>query len=177
MNFWKHFWTITKHRHEVIRLCFQAGIPFQGLLHDLSKYRPQEFLTGVKYYQGIKSPNEKERREFGYSKAWLHHKGRNKHHFEYWLDYSPLTKSMEPVQMPRKYVAEMVCDRIAASKIYQGEKYHNGAPLIYFQQSRDRVLMHENTKNELEYLLFLLNDTSEKQTLKYIRTIYLKNKE
>ena len=44
---------------------------------------------GAKYYQGNRSPNEIERREKGYSAAWLHHKGRNKHHLEYWIDYSP----------------------------------------------------------------------------------------
>ena len=85
----KHFNTITKHRHRVILHCMKAGIGFQGLFHDLSKYSPKEFMSGARYYQGTKSPNEEERRLYGYSKAWMHHKGRNRHHFEYWTDYSP----------------------------------------------------------------------------------------
>lgn len=85
----KHFKTITKHRHAVIRNCFKAGIPLQGLRHDLSKYLPSEFIPGAKFYQGTRSPNEAEREKYGYSAAWLHHKGRNKHHFEYWTDYNP----------------------------------------------------------------------------------------
>lgn len=86
MKLIKHFITITRHRHKVMRLCFKVGLYKQGLLHDLSKYTPSEFIPGVKYFQGNRSPQAKERELFGYSAAWLHHKGRNKHHFEYWVD-------------------------------------------------------------------------------------------
>ena len=81
---WKHFCTITRHRHQVIRNCYHAGILWQGLRHDLSKYSPTEFIPGAKYYQGNRSPNAEEREVNGYSVAWMHHQGRNKHHFEYW---------------------------------------------------------------------------------------------
>ena len=86
INIWNHFKTITKHRMLVCRHCFQIGLYRQGLTHDLSKYSPEEFFTGVRYYQGTRSPNAAEREDLGYSKAWLHHKGRNKHHYEYWID-------------------------------------------------------------------------------------------
>ena len=66
----KHFITITKHRHEVIRNCKKAGILWQGLFHDLSKYTPSEFCLGAKYYQGDKSPNVGERADKGYSDAY-----------------------------------------------------------------------------------------------------------
>ena len=82
-----HFKTITKHKLLVMRYCFSIGLYKQGLLHDLSKYSFTEFRTGILYYRGYKSPNGVERIETGTSEAWLHHKGRNKHHFEYWCDY------------------------------------------------------------------------------------------
>ncbi len=125
----KHFGTITKHRHAVIKNCIKAGIPLQGFKHDLSKYSPTEFIIGAKYYLGTRSPNEAERADYGYSKAWLHHKGRNKHHFEYWTDYNMTEKCVMPVKMPLKYVIEMFCDRVAASKIYMGDKYTDAYPL------------------------------------------------
>ena len=125
MNIWGHFKTITRHRHQVIKHCKKAGILWQGLFHDLSKYSPSEFIVGAKFYQGTRSPNEMERKVFGYSRAWMHHKGRNKHHFEYWTDYNPETRMYGPVKMPIRYVKEMFCDRVAASKIYQGENYKN----------------------------------------------------
>ncbi len=166
-----HFKTITKHRHKVIQHTFKAGIGFQGLFHDLSKYMPAEFFSGARYFSdGKRSPNEAERKEFGYSIAWLHHKGRNKHHFEYWTDYNPQTKTVTPVKMPKKYVIEMFCDRVAASKIYQGENYTDSHPLEYFEAGRTRRLIHPETSDLLESLLVMLKEKGEEETFRYIRS-------
>lgn len=171
----KHFKTITKHRHQVIKHCFKAGIGMQGLRHDLSKYSPVEFINGAKYYDGTRSPNELERNDRGYSLAWLHHKGRNKHHFEYWNDYNPVLKKYAPVKMPLKYVIEMFCDRVAASKIYQGDKYTDSHPIEYFERGRDKRTIHDETSALLEKLLTMLRDEGEEKTFEYIKK-ELKNK-
>lgn len=167
----RHFYTITKHRHRVIVHCFRAGIGFQGLFHDLSKYSLTEFLPGAKYYQGTRSPNEREREEKGYSQAWLHHKGRNRHHFEYWNDLNMVTKRYEPVKMPLRYVKEMFCDRVAASKIYQGKAYTNGHPLAYFRRGNARAKMHPETADLLEEWLLMLEEKGERKTFAHLRSI------
>ena len=149
----------------------KAGILFQGLRHDLSKYGPTEFSAGVKFYTGDKSPNEGERRAYGYSKAWLHHKGRNKHHFEYWTDYNTVTHKVTPVPMPKKYIAEMFCDRVAASKIYMGEKYTNTHPLEYFRAGKIKELAHEKTVALLEEWLILLANKGEKEAFLHIKNL------
>lgn len=169
-----HFRTITKHRHKVIAHCFKAGIGWQGLRHDLSKYSPTEFLAGAKYYQGTRSPNEAEREAYGYSKAWLHHKGRNRHHFEYWFDYNPATKRNQPVKMPLKYVIEMFCDRVAASKIYQGKNYTDRHPLDYFLKAKANRIIHPETSDFLESLLVMLVEKGEKETFQHIK-VYKKS--
>lgn len=174
MNMWGHFKTITQHRHMVIRHCFKAGIGFQGLRHDLSKYSPAEFIPGARYYVGYRSPNDIERGKFGYSSAWLHHKGRNKHHFEYWNDCNPKTGLDEPVKMPLKYVAEMFCDRVAAGKIYLKDKYTNSNPIDYFQKNNyARSRMHPDTACLLEEWLCMIRDKGEDETFSHIRQ-YLK---
>ena len=166
----KHFRTITKHRHKVIAHCRKAGIFWQGLKHDLSKYSPAEFITGAKHYLGTRSPNEAERELYGYSKAWLHHKGRNRHHFEYWTDYNSKTKRVEPVKMPYNYLAEMFCDRVAASKIYNKENYTDSAPLAYFERSKSTRFIHEETSEELHELLKMLSEKGEKETFAYLKS-------
>ena len=168
---WQHFSTITKHRHKVIVHCFRAGIGWQGLFHDLSKYSPTEFIPGVKYYQGTRSPNEREREVFGYSAAWMHHKGRNRHHFEYWNDINPATKMYESVPMPMRFVKEMFCDRVAASKIYQGKNYTDEHPLSYFRRGNARKKMHPDTADLLEGWLVMLSEKGEKETFAYIKKI------
>jgi putative PIN family toxin of toxin-antitoxin system len=100
MNIKGHFETITRHKLLVMKYCFECGLYEQGLAHDLSKYSPTEFIPGCIYYQGDHSPNEAERAAKGYTSAWLHHKGRNRHHFEYWTDVSPVTHQYEPLEMP-----------------------------------------------------------------------------
>ncbi len=164
-----HFKTITKHRHAVIRHCFKAGILRRGLLHDLSKYSPAEFIQGARFYKGTRSPNEAEREEYGYSTAWMHHKGRNRHHFEYWTDYCPATKRVEPVRMPIVFVKEMFCDRVAASKVYQGKNYTQHHPIEYFLRGKERRSIHPETSDLIESWLTMLSEKGEKETFKYIR--------
>lgn len=172
----KHFKTITKHRHVVIKHCFKAGILWQGLRHDLSKYSPTEFMPGAKYYVGFRSPNEGERERNGHSLAWIHHKGRNKHHFEYWTDYNTKSKVVEPVKMPMKYVAEMFCDRVAAGKIYNGDKYTDQSPLEYFLRAKGRRVIHPETSDLLESLLTELAEKGEDYTFKHIRELLKEDK-
>ena len=146
-------------------------------MHDLSKYSPSEFWVGVKYYQGNRSPNNAEREAIGYSSAWLHHKGRNKHHYEYWIDYSTkeIPGGMAPAPMPVKYVVEMLMDRIAACKIYNGSSHTPKDPLVYYQKGKEKAPIHEDTKELLEKLLVMLAQEGEEITFSYIRNHLLKN--
>ena len=124
-----HLKTVTMHRMLVAQGCFQVGLYWQGLTHDLSKFSPVEFWNSVRYYQyGKQSPNNGERVAKGFSESWIHHKGHNMHHYEHWTDYNVEAAKrgefpIQPVQMPRRYVAEMLMDRIAASKTYMKEHY------------------------------------------------------
>ena len=163
-----HFRTITRHRHRVIDHCFKAGIGFQGLFHDLSKYTPADFLPGARYYLGDRSPNVAEREQKGYSAAWLHHKGRNRHHFEYWKDYGPGRVEI-PVRMPVIFVLEMFCDRVAASKIYQKEKYTDRSALTYLQNGKAGQQMHPATRAKLTEWLTVLAEQGEEAAFAAVR--------
>lgn len=170
MQIVKHFMTITKHRRLVRQGCFKVGLYWRGLVHDLSKYSPSEFWTGAKYYQGYRSPNNAEREAVGYSGAWLHHKGRNKHHFEYWMDYSATElKGFVPAKMPTKYIVEMFMDRVAACKNYNGTKYTDADPYQYYMNGREHIIMETESKALLERLLLMLKERGEKETYHYIR--------
>ena len=172
----EHFKTITYHRYLVAKGCFAVGLYYQGLTHDLSKYSPAEFIVGAMYYQGNRSPNNAEREDRGYSSAWLHHKGRNKHHYEYWIDYSvhAIDKGFTPVPMPRRYVVEMFMDRVAASKVYNGDAYKDSDPLTYFSKGKGSGLLHPKTEAQLERLLMMLARYGEKKTFAYIKNHVLK---
>ena len=175
MHIWGHFKTITKHRHKVMRLCFRIGLYRQGLMHDLAKYSHTEFPKGCIYFQGDRSPNNKEREVTGISLSWLHHKGRNKHHFEYWLDYDETRPGcMRGMRMPRRYVAEMFCDRLAACQTYEKDKYTQESPVNFFYRGMGRYFMHPETRKEIGYLLTYYAEHGEDETVRYIKHEYLK---
>ena len=176
MNIWGHFSTITNHKILVMKNCFKVGLYAQGLMHDLSKYSPTEFVVGCKYYQGHRSPNNAEREETGLSTAWLHHKGRNKHHYEYWIDYNTEGPGLAGSKMPEKYVVEMFMDRIAASKNYLKERYKDSSPLEYYMGGAEYQIIHPESKILLEKLLHMLAEKGEEATFDYIRVYVLKNK-
>lgn len=147
MKIFKHFILITKHRWRVFKLCCMAGIPWRGFVHDLSKYSPVEFFESAKYYVGDHSPITECKKKEGYSKAWLHHKGRNKHHFEYWIDLN--APEVTPV-MPFVYTVEMICDTLAAGITYQGKNWTKEYQLSYFKTREDKKWINPKIQGVLE---------------------------
>lgn len=175
-----HLRTVLTHKTLVAEGCFQVGLFYQGICHDLSKFSPVEFWQGVRYYQyGKQSPNNGERLAKGYSEAWIHHKGHNRHHYEHWNDYNiEAAKRGDnpvcPVQMPRKYVAEMLMDRIAASKTYMKDKYTDASPYEYYMHGKAGMLMHPETAREISGMLKILKSRGEKECFRFVRDYYLK---
>ena len=165
----KHYKTIHHHKMLVMKNCCRCGLYWQGLTHDLSKLAPVEFWAGAKYGQGTCSPNNAQRQAEGYSAAWLHHKGRNKHHLEYWIDYSTRKVGLAGMKMPLRYVCEMVCDRVAASRIYMGDQYTDTSPWEYYERSRNHYLMHPETRALLEKLLKMVRDLGQDRTFAYMK--------
>ena len=146
-----HLETVNTHRLEVMKNCMKCGLYAQGLSHDLSKYSPAELAESVKYFQGWRSPYDAERELYGYAPGWLHHKGLNRHHWEYWYDMQK--GAYKPVKMPYRYLVESVCDRIAASRVYLKENYTQASPLEYFLSRPARNYMHPETAAEMEAIL------------------------
>ena len=147
-NFWGHLKLITKHRIMVFRLSIKAGIPWRGFVHDLSKYSPTEFIPGVKYFNGKKSPISVQREKEGYSLAWIHHKAKNKHHVEYWVDYQK--NKILYVPMPFKYACEMVCDQQAAGITYMGKDWTKEYELEYWNKVKPYFHADEGIKIFIE---------------------------
>ena len=165
-----HLKTVNRHRRLVRRYCFRLGLYWQGLTHDLSKYSPREFWIGAKYFQGNRSPNDAERQATGCSTAWLHHKGRNRHHLEYWIDYSATSDhAMAGMEMPVKYIAEMFCDRLAACKIYHKDTYSDADPYNYYMRGKAHTIFNEKSAEILEAMLIVLRDQGEDAAFDYIR--------
>lgn len=175
-NVVKHFILITKHKWVVFKLCCRVGIPWRGLVHDLSKYSPTEFLESVKYFNGNHSPITDCKRDKGYSEAWLHHKGRNKHHTDFWVDLNgPDGKPILPI-IPYSYVAEMLCDKLAAGIIYEGKKWTKEFELQYWLNERKDILVNNQIKKLITDFLTQVSKNGIKKVLtkNNVKSLYKK---
>lgn len=168
-----HFMVITRHKWVVFKLCCKVGQPWRGLVHDLSKYSPTEFWEGVKYFNGKHSPITDAKKDKGYSQAWLHHKGRNKHHTDYWVDLSAPDKT---TIIPYQYVAEMLCDKLAAGMVYKGKDWTKEYELDYWLNERDKTLVNDQVEALItEFLTQVSKDGIDKVlTKKNVKALYKK---
>lgn len=168
-----HFMVITRHKWVVFKLCCKVGQPWRGLVHDLSKYSPTEFWEGVKYFNGKHSPITDAKKDKGYSQAWLHHKGRNKHHTDYWVDLSAPDKT--PI-IPYQYVVEMLCDKLAAGMVYKGKDWTKEYELDYWLNERDKTLVNDQVEALItEFLTQVSKDGIDKVlTKKNVKALYKK---
>ena len=166
----KHFCLVLRHKWGVFKNCVRCGLIWRGLVHDTSKFSPTEFFESVKYYNGSRSPISVCRKTVGYSKAWLHHKGRNKHHIEYWYDEEC---EVQPL-MPYKYAVECVCDKLSATKTYKGKDYSPEMPLLHWDRYGSRACKNEQMKLFFETVFTDLKDKGEKYILnkRYMKATY-----
>lgn len=154
---WRHFKTVMRHKKFVFQECLACGIGWRGLIHDMSKFSQIEFSPSARYFQGDRSPLEEEKVQKGYSIAWLHHKGRNPHHWEWWIDFD-LDGRIVPGRIPSKYVVEMICDWIGAGKAYSNDKWDQHEPLQYYMKVRRGRYFHPETENLILDLLEIIDE-------------------
>ena len=140
-NIFKHFHKICTHKRWVFHYCRKAGISWRGFWHDMSKFSPTEFWESVRYYQGDSSPIDAAKKDKGWSKAWMHHKGRNRHHYEYWMDN--FDNGGEALIMPFDDALELLCDYLAAGRAYMGKGFSYTAEYQWWRGKQSKPLkMH-----------------------------------
>ena len=177
MNFCKRFIghtkTVIKHKFWVWYYMNKCGLKWgwRGLWHDMSKFSPTEFWESVKYYSGTRSPIDACKEENGISMAWMHHKGRNPHHYEYWMDN--FDKGGEPKEMPWRYKVEMICDYLAAARAYMGKNFSYVAEYEWWKKKLKLPRsQHENDKKFVSSILRNLAEFEETDGFKRANEIF-----
>lgn len=167
----KHFKLITTHKAYVFRNCVKAGLIWRGIKHDMSKYSPIEFLESVRYFTGDKSPIDNCKKAKGWSKAWMHHKGRNTHHYEYWQDN--FDHGGVPLQMPYEDALEMVCDYIAAGQAYMKKDFtYQGEYDWWLNKKSHGIAMHPNTLKFVDIMMKTMRNENNNDCLRSARAKY-----
>jgi hypothetical protein len=156
---------IIRHKWFVFIECWRMGVPFRGLMHDISKFRPSEFVPYMKKFWGpeCKSINdlhgddlrkalgngyykEKVKEDFDY--AWLHHQRRNRHHWQYWVmkkDVGPL----EPLDIPEDVIREMIADWAGAGRAIKGYI----EIVDWYEKNKDKIIVTNHTRIRINKLI------------------------
>ena len=161
-NIFGHLKTVLTHKYWVFYYSCKLGIPWRGFVHDLSKFSPIEFWEGVKYYQdGKDSPINACKAVKGYSLAWQHHRGRNPHHYEYWIH--KVDEGGVAINMPVQYKLEMFADYLAAGKVYMGNKFSYESEYDWLKNKLEKnPKMHANVRCFLDVAMRMLCIDSNK---------------
>ena len=145
-------------------------------MHDMSKFSPTEFFESVRYYQGTSSPIDACKADKGYSNAWFHHRGRNRHHWEYWVD--DFQQGMIPKKIPFRFVLEMICDFLGAGRAYSGKAFTIKSEYDWWQNKRTVVVMHADTLACVDRIFELMlsrgidNTLTDKKLIKQLQRDY-----
>ena len=154
-KFMLHLSTVLKHKYYVFTFCCKARIPWRGIKHDMSKFSPAEFIPNVKYAQKGVSPIDVQKVLFGYASSWFHHKGRNTHHYEYWMDN--FDNGCYVTRMPVMDTIECTCDMLAANRVYNGKSSREFESLWNFwTKKRIGIAMHPDVVRFLDEVFFYI---------------------
>lgn len=174
INVFKHLKTITTHKVYVCKYCFKAGLYLQGITHDMLKFSPTEFWESVMYYQGTRSPIDACKEENGLSMAWLHHKGRNKHHYEYWQDN--FDRGTTHLVMPFRYALEMVCDYLGAGNAYSKRDFSLAGELEWWEnKKKNGVAMSSEILSFVDIMMKTMADENSVDVLDRKRAYVIYN--
>lgn len=157
MKYLKYINYVLRHKWYVGVECFKKGLFWRGLVHDLSKFRPSELFPYTNFFFGKhdgmfgkNSPRDKtgyykpvDTGDSAFDNAWFCHQKRNKHHWQYWT--IPDEAKVKPLEIPEKYVDEMMCDWIGAAKAQKA-----GSIVKWWLANKDKMVYHPDTINYIE---------------------------
>lgn len=145
------------HKWYVFLECYRLGIPWRGLLHDLSKFRPSEWFPYVEFFYGLGSAERREANRYSkqpcdnaaFDLAWLSHQKRNPHHWQWWI-LPEDAGGQKVLPMPDKYRREMLADWVGA-----GRALGNPGVTWWYTQNKSKMCLHSATRDWIEEQLWL----------------------
>ncbi len=157
MMYLQYLWYVLRHKWYVLIECSKRGIVWRGIMHDMSKFRPDEFIPYARYFYGdygVKNicpakwanPGDKfHKTKNAFDRAWLKHLYRNPHHWQYWILQND-TDGREILEMPIVYINEMICDWRGAGMAITGKD--NIAE--WYTKNKDKMELHAKTRLAVE---------------------------
>ena len=146
------------HKWWVMVECFKVGLFWRGIVHDMSKFLPSEFIPYARFFHG-----KKVRSKTGYYKptdtgdlafdmAWFRHQKRNDHHWQWWV-LPEDERGVKLLPMSEEARLEMLCD-------WRGAGRAQGTPdtLAWYRANGHKLQLHEETRKWVDSEFGLSNE-------------------
>lgn len=156
MKHLRYLWYVLRHKWYVFQECARLGIPWAGIVHDWQKFTPAEWSPYVDSFYGPWPYDERPQwLAVAFDRAWLHHQHRGPHHWQYWILREDNGRTT-CVQMPERYVKEMVADWYGAGRALgkhppRGDRY--AEVRAWYQRNAFDILLHVKTRQRVEQLI------------------------
>ncbi len=175
MKHLKYLNYIVRHKWFVALACLSRGLWWRAVVHDFSKFRPDEWFPYVEYFYGEKYTNEQRHQCFNvtgcllpteasvneaFDKAWLLHQNRNSHHWQFWVLKND-DGSTVPLEMPKRDMLEMLSDWDGAGRAITG-RYDTAN---WYLKNREKMALHPKTRTEVEQNLGIESLTASAQVV------------
>lgn len=136
-----YFKYLLKHKYWVAHMLFQRKLFIQGIMHDMSKFKPREFIKYAEHLSTNKKLDIKE--------TWVNHIHVNKHHWQYWVLLSD-EGNMQALEMPENYVIEMIADWYSTTICEKGFDRLQENVFRWYMERKDKLFLHQKTRQFLE---------------------------
>ncbi len=156
---------LLRHKWYVTLACFQRGLFWRGLKHDLSKFFHREWFPYANFHYNPDGSKKQIRDKTGYYKpsdtgdpafdyAWMHHFHHNDHHWQHWCVPEAATVVLKV--MPEKAIQEMVCDWIGAARAQGVENWQDPSP--WFKANQGSMRLHMDTRFRIIEILVAIRE-------------------
>lgn len=158
MKYIRYFWYVLKHKYYVFMACLKYGLIWQGIIHDWSKFLPDEAVPYANYfYNGDRRKDEfytPTQGTYEFNMAWLKHQHRNPHHWQHYVLQED-SGEVFPVKIPDKYLKEMLCDWIGAGLA----KSKDANVLAWYTLNRSKMVIHRESRDWIEQEIGYVNQS------------------
>lgn len=166
MKYVKYLKYVLRHKWYVMIECFRFGLIWRGIMHDMSKLRPSEFIPYANFFYGNGNDIRSRRDKSGYYKptdtgdkefdfAWLFHQKRNSHHWQWWV-LPEDGGGLKVLEMSDVAILEMVCDWLGAGKAQgkfspKNDKFKETR--AWYSVNKEKMQLHPKTRRIVEYII------------------------
>lgn len=161
-KYFEYFLYVVRHKWYVMMMCFRFKLYWRGIVHDMSKFLPSEFIPYANYFGCLQDVSKGSPTDIKFQKAWKLHYNRNDHHPEGWFRhrasylYDYMSPPFDLKDMSDSDLLEMIADWYGAGAA-QGKRSPSDDVFRevrkWYDQNHKKIKINNASRAFVEYLI------------------------